>query len=186
MRWLLIELSEPIPAGWRFVAEGDGLRLLENPRVLPRVFAPRHLLRTPDPARALAAMGGIEDFADRGILEEQPETDWSDNGAASVSIARYAPQEMELDVESREPAVIATSVTAWPGWRADLEGRRLPLSIYNHAFVAFRVPAGRHRVRLRYAPDSFRAGAAISVATLAACAAVVWATRRRGRSPSGA
>jgi hypothetical protein len=166
VRWLLTEASAPAPAGWRAVADGDGLRLFENPRPLPRAFAPRRVLRLSDPTAALEALRGVDDFSERGVVEEAPASDWADNGSATVAVSSYAPRELELDVEAQAASVVGTSIPAWPGWTAELERRRLPLLTYNHAFIGFRVPPGRHRVRVRYAPASFRIGAGVALATL--------------------
>jgi hypothetical protein len=180
VRWLLTEGDARPPDDWRRVAEGDGLRLWENPRPLPRAFAPRRILRANDPARELAELAAVTDFGERGVVEDSAASDWADNGRASVSIARYAPAELELDVDAESEAVVGTSVTAWPGWVAydAVSGRRVPVSIYNHAFLGLRVPRGHARVRLRYAPESFRIGAAVSLLTLASCCAVLWRSRR--------
>jgi len=177
VRWLLTELPVPAPEGWRVVAEQDGLRLFENARPIPRAFAPQRVRRVADPALAMEALRGISNFAERGVVEEATAADWSENGPATVTIASYTRVGMELGIEAAAETVIATSIPASPGWRADMDGRRLPLVVYNHAFVAFRVSPGRHRVRVRYAPDSFRAGAAISLATLVACSVIAWRSR---------
>jgi hypothetical protein len=154
--------------------------LWENPRPLPRAFAPRRILRTPDPARALAELAAVSDFGERGVVEDAAASDWAENGRASVSVSSQAPAALELDVDAESDAVVGTSVTAWPGWLAydAASGRRLPLSIYNHAFLGLRVPRGRTRVRLRYAPHSFRIGAAVSLLTLASCCVLLWRSRR--------
>ena len=84
---------------------------------------------------------------------------------------------MALDVDADAETVVGTSIPAWPGWKAALDGRAISLLGYNHAFVGVRVPAGRHRVALHYFPDSVRLGLWISGATLAAAAALL--LRRR-------
>ena len=64
--------------------------------------------------------------------------------------------------------------------RRDLDhGRAIAPLSYNHAFLGFRVPAGRHRLELRYLPDGFVAGAMISLSTLLG-AIVLAGTRIRG------
>jgi uncharacterized membrane protein YfhO len=73
---------------------------------------------------------------------------------------------MTLDITASEPALIATSVTAWPGWKLTIDGAPAPLLPYNHAFLAFRSPPGRHTAILHYWPDSFTAGLAVSGAAL--------------------
>ena len=46
----------------------------------------------------------------------------------------------------------------------------MPLIPFNRAFLGFEVPAGRHEAVLRYLPDGFVWGAAISLASVLACA----------------
>ena len=167
-RWVLSPDAAPVPAGWTVLSEGQGMRLIENPSALPRAFVPGSLLGEPDPARRLALLGSIDDFAARGVLSEPSGSAWTRNGAADVKIVRYAADRLGLEVNAAEPAVVATSIPSWPGWRISLGGRSLPIVAYNHGFVAFRVPAGRHRVELRYLSASVVAGAAISLLSVVA------------------
>src|SRR5262249_31118430 len=105
---------------------------------------------------------------------------WFHNGDASVTIAGYEPQSMTLHVEAQAPAVVATSVPAWKGWRILMDGVPVEILTYNHAFLAVEVRTGRHVVELRYLPTSFGAGLIVTMATLAAVALVVRQARRRG------
>ena len=52
------------------------------------------------------------------------------------------------------------------GWEAEVDGAPARLVRADLAFQALGVPAGEHRIRLRYRPWSFRIGAAISGASL--------------------
>jgi uncharacterized membrane protein YfhO len=68
------------------------------------------------------------------------------------------------------------------GWRAhDEAGNPLATGRVNGPFLAVRVPAGEHRVRLDYAPPGFRAGALVSAASLALAIVLLAASRRRER-----
>jgi hypothetical protein len=60
-----------------------------------------------------------------------------------------------------------------------VDGAPAALVLYNHAFLAFRVSEGRHTAVLRYWPDSFVAGGAISAAALAASVLLLFVLRRR-------
>ncbi len=181
VRWVLQPLDQAPPPSWPVIAEGENLRLLENPSVLPRAFVPRQIRAEPDRIRRLDLLKAIEDFGERGVVDEAgggggPE-DWRENGDGRVRVAAYGAQSMELDVDAGAETVVGTSIPAWPGWKAALDGRAIPLLGYNHAFVGVRVPAGRHRLALRYFPDSVRLGLWISGATLLAAAALL--VRRR-------
>jgi hypothetical protein len=186
VRWILTELPVPPPAGWPVLAESDGLRLLENPRVLPRAFSPRRVRAERDPGRRLQLLESIADFGERGVIEtDAPPGRWADNGAARVTMLSYRAQAMEVDVEALAQTLVATSLTGWPGWRAELDGEQLPAIRYNHAFLAFRVPPGRHRLSLRYASDAFRSGALVSLASLALAALILFRPRsgKLGENP---
>ncbi len=161
-RWVLIAGDHPSPPGWKTLDEGEGTRLVENPQALPRAFVPRSLFAEEDWKRRLDVLASIRDFADQGVLSEPSTGDWIRNGDADVVIAAYAADRLSLDVRAREAALVATSIPAWPGWRVELEGQPIPSATYNHGFVAFRVPPGRHRVDLRYRPVSVILGAVVS------------------------
>jgi hypothetical protein len=186
VRWVLQPIGQRPPPDWPVIVEGEGMRLLENPRVLPRAFVPRRIRAEPDRIRRLDLLGAIQDFREEGVVDESAlasGTDWSDNGSGEsrVRIAAYGPQAMALDVDAGAETVVGTSIPAWPGWKAALDGRAIPLLGYNHAFLGLRVPAGRHRIELRYFPDSVRLGLRISGATLAAAAFLL--LRRRAAAP---
>ena len=168
VRWVLASRDVSAPEGWPAIAENDGMRLLENPRALPRAFVPRFIRSEPDPARRIDLLKSIDDFGERGVVEGGVAPGvWRENGEAHVAITAYDSQLMDLDVVAHEDALIATSVTAWRGWKATVDGRPAEAVGYNHAFLAFHVPKGRHQLFLRYDPSGFRYGLCISFATLA-------------------
>ena len=135
----------------------------------------------PEPGARLAILGDIADFRERGVLDDDTGGAWKANGWAEVKVEPGSPARLALTVSALDPAVVATSLVNWPGWRVEVDGRRVPVLFYNHAFVGFRVPAGRHRVVVRYLPDGFVRGLAVSLASVAALA--VWFARPRQRGP---
>jgi hypothetical protein len=86
-------------------------------------------------------------------------------------------------VRAAEPSMAVISDTFYPGWRAEVGGRRTDVVRVNHAFKGVVVPAGEHYVKLTFLPGSFLAGAAVSAVALAA---VLFMVFRRGRGPRGA
>ena len=182
VRWVLAETGFEPPAGWPRRAEGAGLRLFENPRALPRAFAPRATRSEPDPSRRLELLAGIEDFEERGVVENGPASDWASSGRARVEIREARGDRMEMEVSADAPAFVATSIPAWPGWKAAVDGEAVAAIPYNHAFLAVRVPAGTHRVSMRYRPAGFLYGAAVSAVSLGISLAVLLRRRRSGSS----
>ena len=185
VRWALAPPALPLPEGWSRRASGPGADLLENSRALPRAFVPRLLWIEADPGRRLNVLETITDFGERGVLAADPDLParrWVDNPAGRVTVVSYrSGASLSLEVEAEGRCVVATSVPAWPGWQARLDGGDLAPLSYNHAFLGFAVPAGRHRLELRYRPDGFMQGVAVTLTTIAAVfvIAAVLARRRR-------
>jgi hypothetical protein len=174
VRYVLEPPDSPLPAGWPVLYSGEEGVALENPKALTRAFVPRFLAYEPDAARRLGLLGGITDFGDRGVVGQAPPMDipagaWHANGEASVVVSSYHPQDMTLEINAKQAALVGTSVTAWPGWKLAVDGAAATLVPYNHAFLGFRVSAGRHTAVLRYRPDGFVRGSAASAATLLLC-----------------
>jgi len=171
VRYALVPEGLEAPPGWAKIAGGRGADLLENRAALPRAFVPSAIHYEPDGARRLEALRGISDFGRRGVVASSPPPssgEWVPNGPGRATVRSYRPQSMTLEIEAEGESVVGTSITAWPGWKARLDGLAADSLLYNHAFLAFRVPKGRHRLELRYRPDGFIAGASLSVVTFVA------------------
>jgi hypothetical protein len=129
-------------------------RLIENERVLPRAFVPPHTRTGEMSADAVLDAAWIEGAGDAA------------NGPGTVITTREGSR-LRIQAAMAAPGYVVVSETAWPGWRAYLDGRRVRILRANQAFLAVYVPAGRHEIRLRYLPQSFVVGRTISVAVAA-------------------
>lgn len=148
-----------------------GQHIFENKRAFPRFFlvgriekadgmeAALNRLRSPafDP-RATAVVEGPVDFAPAAGQIERP-----------VKVLRYGLRDFEVETDAARPAFLVTSETYYPGWRAWVDGAEKRPVLTNAAFRGLAVPAGRHRVRMRFEPSSLWYSAWV---TLAACLAV--------------
>jgi hypothetical protein len=107
-------------------------------------------------------------------------------GAASLT--RYTERTnavtFDASVAGSEGAWSVLSIVQDGGWTArDGEGNALAVYRANGPFLALRLPPGDTRVRLKYSPPGFLAGAGISGVTILALAGVgVAVGRRRARS----
>ena len=91
----------------------------------------------------------------------------------------------DMDAAMESDGWVVVSATAWKGWRATVDGKRVRTHFANHAFLGVWVPRGQHRVTLVYRPESFVRGRAISLVTLAFLAAAVAYRRTRACRSSG-
>jgi hypothetical protein len=181
--YAIVPLGYPPPPGWKLRSRDRNADLLQNKRSLPRAFAPASVRLEPGGVERLALLKSIRNFRNRGVVASWPGAApgaWHPNGSARVEIASYQAQSMTIDVDAREETVVGTSIPAWPGWKARLDGAAVEPLSYNHAFLGFRVPQGAHRITLRYRPDGFVLGAVVSLLTLAASIALLLFLPRRG------
>jgi hypothetical protein len=166
---------------FREAASIPGGYVYENPAVLPRFFLVSRLR----PARSLeeaAALLKSPDFDPRheAIVEGAPEpSPPTGEPEGTVSVSEFGLQQVRLSVESQRPAYLVTSETHYPGWRAYVDGRPQPIYYTNVAFRGFPVPAGKHRILMRFEAPLFWWAAAASALGWIVWAALLLAFRGR-------
>ena len=85
---------------------------------------------------------------------------------------------MIVETTSTAPAILIVSEVNYPGWVASVD--YAPARIYTADFMlrGIYVPAGAHRVEMRYTAPAARTGAWISIGSLLAIAALCVYWRR--------
>lgn len=86
-----------------------------------------------------------------------------------------------IDVTSEGRAFLVMSVTPHKYWRITIDGRAVEPLITNIAYQGVIVPAGRHRVEMRYRNTLAANGAKISIAASVLLVAGIFVPRRRRR-----
>ncbi|MGZ5493049.1 MAG: YfhO family protein [Thermoanaerobaculia bacterium] len=166
VRFALLDVSDPIPPGWRNVTYEIYTRLIENEHVLARAFVPRTVRIGLPRQQVLDEMAAETDFGQRAWLAIDDRPHERTNGSGEIS-TRRANLGLEMDVTKHGDGFVVISEAAWNGWRAYLDGKRVSVHRANHAFLSVFVPEGHHTVVLRYMPRSFVVGRAITFLTLA-------------------
>ena len=178
VRYAFTLVSDPVPAGWRTVAQDRSTRLVENPGALPRAFVPRFIRFGRTGEQEIAEMKEERDFAERAWIDAlQPSEIENGRGRA---IAHHSKLGLRIDAEMESAGYVVVSNAAWSGWRAYVDGKAIRPLHANHAFLAVHVPPGRHVIDLRFLPVAFVTGRTISAVTfvLMIAAAVVFRRRR--------
>ncbi|HJW14923.1 MAG TPA: hypothetical protein VJ776_09510 [Thermoanaerobaculia bacterium] len=176
VRFAIAPPDIPAPALWREREIGREMAVLENPRVLPRAFAPKTIRFENDRARVLAAMGAASDFSETAWVRSR-KTGERANGPAEISIREIGP-DLRVAVSAPARVFVATSLPDWPGWSAEGVNGSIALVTVNHAFVGFWAGPGRETARFHYRPASFLYGLIAFAIGLAAAAAFGFRARR--------
>jgi hypothetical protein len=176
--------------GLRLVYDRPDARVYENPGVFPRTWlaGDQDVVRGGD--AALAALDRRDLDLRRTVVVEDPIPGIPRAGAGapaaaagSAGIARYGEERVSLSVRARRPGVVVLSDPWYPGWKATVDGRDAEVERVDYVLRGVRVPAGTHRVELRYAPASWRLAWILSLLGVLALSAVAIAGARRRRSP---
>lgn len=116
-----------------------------------------------------------------GILQGDPRL----LPAPPVATARHADagivrqgNRLQADVTSDGTAYLVLKQAWYPGWRASVDGRRVPIYRADLALQAVAVPPGRHTVVVDYQPATPLVGAAVSLAGLVFLLTVALLARR--------
>jgi hypothetical protein len=86
-----------------------------------------------------------------------------------------------IDVESFGRGFLVMSITTDKFWTVTLDGKRVTPTVTNIAYQGVEVPAGKHRVEMRYRNTLAAAGAKISIAAAVLLLGAGWGLRRASR-----
>lgn len=167
---------------WKLVLEDRNARLLENTRVLPRAFLPRRIRYEQHQDHVIFGMSKSTDFSDMAWIQapDLPPHEIS-NGRGTLTTRRQGRQ-WDITATMLEDGWIVLSESAWKGWRAYVDGKRVQTQFANHAFLGVYVPKGKHDVRVVFQPESFTRGRNITLATVVGLVAwFVWRRRKLSR-----
>jgi hypothetical protein len=167
------------PVGEARSVFSEPVRVFHVPNTLPRAYVVGG-------ARRATPRGLIDALVDPGfdllreVVSPSFERPVPEGFSGSARILARRTDALAIEVEASAPAFLVVTEAFDPGWRAEEDGAPRPLFPANGAFRGVEVGAGRHRVEMRYRPQSATLGAFVSgAAVLVACAA--WeALRRRG------
>ena len=165
VRYAIVSPELTLPSWWKRIGSFGAYDIAENDAVIPRAWVPHTVHYTGLPAETRRVMSGIHDFAEESTVQNgHSKYEVVANGPGSVSLEGSG-SKWRVRAQMEQPGWVIVSNAAWKGWHARSGGRELPIRFGNHAFIAFRLPAGTHDVELTYLPRSFVTGSIISAVT---------------------
>ena len=170
---------------YRTVYEDDRARVLANPDALPRAWIV-HGARQVGPGQALELLAsGTVDPRLVALLEGPPPSlaQPDDASADEAVITMYDADRIELRTKTEAPGLLVLSEVYYPAWKAYVDDGPAVLYLVDHVLRGVPVPAGEHRVELRYESPALLAGMVISLGTcgiLLALAIAAWVQRGEG------
>jgi hypothetical protein len=155
---------------WKHVADVGPIAIFENHRVLPRAWLASSERVAPDEQQLQIIRTG----------KTSPDAKWDPLSEALVTnptgivfpkekpppgqteVTRLEPGRVVISTESGTPSLLVLADNFYPGWRADVDGRRALIHRVNYNQRGVAVDAGKHTVTFVYAPGSVLLGLFVS------------------------
>jgi hypothetical protein len=166
VRYLISRVPLATPGALIYREDLPGNVVYENPNPLPRFVLVNRVIHARDAAAALGTLRspGFDPRLE-AVVEGGPHLQ-SLRSAGQLKVVRYEPREVVLETDTPGPAFLASSETYYPGWRAQVDGRDELLYLTNVAFRGLPVPAGHHRITMRFDPPILGWSALVSLVGL--------------------
>jgi hypothetical protein len=162
------------PLRWHTEADFDGVVVLRNTRALPRAWLVADA-QAVDGEEALARIRGagnqLFDPRRTALVEisvsELPRLPGGDlTAGSSARITSYEPSRLTIETDAPTATMLVTSEIFYPGWEATVDGQRTRILLTDYLLRGVALPAGHHRIEMRYRAPAARNGAVISACTL--------------------
>jgi len=170
----------PSRANQQLVFKGvSGVNVYRNPAALPRARVVHELVQ----ARSYEELGRLhadESFDPRkkaAMLAPPPQLERCEGAAEPVTFLTMQPARVVLEATLGCRGMLVLADTAFPGWKAKVDGRQVALHEVSGALRGVVVEGGRHRIEMTYRPASATLGAVMTLSGLLGA----WLLRRRER-----
>ncbi len=165
-----LALSKAAAEEFGFVRSSYGMWLRELP-ILPRALVMDRAFVAASPADAAARLqaAGTDPSREAVLLPQDAATlsriRPSSGSPGRARLYRPSPESLSVQVSAVTGSLLEIGEHFDPGWRATLDGAPVPVVEVDYALLGVPVPAGRHRVELRFWPRGLTTG--LLCATLA-------------------
>jgi len=173
---------------WRTVFDSSDLLIIENQRLMPRAWLVSEA-EAVDSEEALRRIRGESDHAfdprRTALLEVAPENlpplpGGMTSPEAHATLVTEQPNQLSIETTADTQSILVVSEINYHGWEATVDGVRVPIYTADFLLRGVAVPAGTHRVEMRYTAPAARNGAIISAVELClTCGIGLYSRRRR-------
>jgi len=182
--------SMPLPhydlEKWKPVYDDGNTQVLRNERALPRVWlvAEAEAVDGEEALSRIRGQGAPFDPRRTALLEVQPGNlpalpRGRVSSSAGALITGYENNRIEIETSAETASVLIVGEINYPGWVATVDGAPAPIHSADFLLRGIALPAGLHRVEMRYTAPAARNGAFISGFTILLLVGLALYERRR-------
>ena len=163
--------------------------VFENHRALPRAWITRDVMAVPEEDMLQAVHyshlpdGRRFDAAHTALVYPDTLTGTTyPEGPSTAVVRKIGDGSFTIDVATAGGGFLVLSETFYPGWKARIGDRILPVYRTNVSLQGVAVPPGRHVVEFELISTTLRAGAVVSILALVVLLFVAWRGARAQRN----
>lgn len=154
-------------ADYPLVFEEGRVKVYENKKVLPRIFLTCGWEKESNPQEIIKKISLLPNAGEKVFVQRGLNVSCKSHEAfGQAQIIHYSAGEMVIDVEVPSSRILVLSDIFFPGWKVLIDDKKEQMLKVNYVLRGVVVPAGRHKVKFIYDPQSFRIGAVVSVMSL--------------------
>ena len=153
---------------WLDRKTGD-IRILPDP--LPRANFPKELIAVGTAQETKKRLATLDPVRQALVPEGIPVS--AQDASGSADVREFTPGHYRIHYRSATPSLLRVGNAYFPGWKATLDGRGLPVLPVDYALMGVVVPAGQGDLTMDYHPTYFVASAVVTLLCLLACGIVL-------------
>ena len=138
-----------------------GLRFYRTVAPLPRFFLVRQLHISNGAADTFLLAPADFRPAEEAVVEAQDLVPFDALSDGAVTVERYSPNRVDLNVVAGGPAFLATSEVLYPGWSVAINGKPGRFYMTKGAFRGVMLNPGVNHITMTYWPEGFLVWTAI-------------------------
>ncbi|MGH9759762.1 MAG: YfhO family protein, partial [Blastocatellia bacterium] len=143
----------------------EGVSVYENDAAMPRAFiAPRiTIAENQETAFRMMKAANFDPKKTVVLVEREPSAGLrSESGDGTAQVVESKRNSVTIDTDSATGGVLVLSDNYYPGWTAYVDERKTGIYRADLTMRAVEIPAGRHKVRFVFAPQSLRVAMYVS------------------------
>jgi hypothetical protein len=107
-------------------------------------------------------------FVDKKFADDLKGYDGGKDTSSKIRLISYAPNDLVYEYSApKNQVAVFSEIYYQPGWKATVDDKELPIMRANYVLRAIQLPAGSHKVEMKFQPKSYYTGEAVSLASSA-------------------
>jgi hypothetical protein len=156
--------QKPADAGPEVFSDSYGWKVWQRPTALPRAWVAHQSKVAHSQEEAIRlTLDAATDLRTTVVLDREIPIE-SCQEAAAVKFTAIDEQHLRVDAAPACAGVLVLADNWYPGWQATLDGKPIDILRADAAIRGVALPAGPHRIEMRYRPAGFGWAAAVTLA----------------------